>query len=287
MSELDGVDGDSVAAEAVMLRDEHNRAILIVEGSDDGRFFSKFLDEAECELIVAFGKANALRAIQRLEAEGLPGVVCVVDADYDELLGVHHATNNLIRSDERDIEVMMMKSSALMGVIRELGVAGKIRAIPGGEMGIREILMKAAKPIGILRIYSISNNLWLKFKGISYDFVDRDLQVDVDKMVKVVLNNSKMANVARGEFVAYIGQRINCDFDYWKLCAGHDLSAILGRSLQRKLGSRSSGEVGGATIETHLRLAYDCDDFRQSAVFRSMREWEARNSPHRILREAI
>jgi hypothetical protein len=71
--------------------------------------------------------------------------------------------------------------------------------------------------------------------------------------------------------------------DPWQLCNGHDLVEVLSIGLRRAIGSQSAAAVRVEEIERALRLAYESVDFAASALYRTIREWEQRNHPFRIL----
>ncbi len=76
----------TLVAEVKMMRTQGDCAVLVIEGPDDLAFWRAHKVN-ECEAVMAEGKPNAIGCMVRLEAEAVHGVLVVVDADYDVLMG--------------------------------------------------------------------------------------------------------------------------------------------------------------------------------------------------------
>src|SRR5262245_4711315 len=99
------IDGWTLAAQIRMERQIHKGAILIVEGPNDDRTLRNFLAADQCSIVIAFGKETGIEALKLLEDEGFPGVVCIVDADFDALVGKLYDCDSLISTDEHDLDM--------------------------------------------------------------------------------------------------------------------------------------------------------------------------------------
>ena len=115
----------TLAAEVKMTRGAHNGTLLLVEGSDDIRFWGT-RRHPTCELVDGEGKANVIGCIHRLDKEPVSGVLGVVDDDYDFLTGTHHATRNIVATDAHDLECLLCRSPALDEVLAQCGDRAKI-----------------------------------------------------------------------------------------------------------------------------------------------------------------
>src|SRR6516164_9053137 len=106
------IDGWYVAAEVRLVRQIQKGTILILEGDDDAKIFKRFIDDDLCDIQIAFGKANALKALDLLEDEGFPGVIAIVDADFDRITSNSYELDNLLLSDLHDIDLTIFFSPA-------------------------------------------------------------------------------------------------------------------------------------------------------------------------------
>lgn len=256
---------------------------MIVDGRDDRLFFQKFVDSDACSVQVARGKPNVVDVIRRLEQGRFPGIVDVIDADLDHIEGHYWNSSNIIMLETYDLEALLIKSEALDRVLVELGSFAKVA---NRTIHPREELIRAALPIGCLRLHSRRSGLNLTFVGMQYArFVDRDsLQTDVRKMIREVRNRSQRPDLASeeaGRAIRDIQATMN---DPWLVCCGTDMVAILSIGLRRVLGTKNANEVVPDVIRRSLRLAYERHDLVRSRLGRDLRGWADRNPGFRVLR---
>jgi hypothetical protein len=253
---------------------------MLVEGGDDEKVFVHFIDEDKCEIVICHGHENALGALAKLESRNIPGILCIIDADFSAFVGQHAGGVNLLQTDDHDIEVMLFKSRAFDRVLGELGSPEKIKKLRNEGGDPREPIWKSAHPLGIFRLYSAQNGLNLKFKEISFKFVDRkSLSVDIDLMIETVFNHSRKPIADQNRIKAFIQHWLGKSHDHWQMCCGHDIAVVLGKGLQSLLGSQQSAVTDGPAIERQLRLAYSSDQFRGSVLYSGIRNWEQKNAP--------
>ena len=273
----------SVKANAIRLkRQVHKGCFLVVEGRDDRLFFEQFVDRDVCWITVADGKENVTDVIGALEAECFPGVVGIMDADFDHIEGYRWSSDNLIVLEVVDLEALLIRSSALDRVLVELGSGEKI-----AEFGsIREALVRAAVPIGCLRLHSLRARLSLTFQGLKYRrYIDvKSLAVDPHALVREVKNRSQRFELNCHDVVGVIDTIQRSVPDHWMVCYGADMVAILAVGLRKTLGTNSARAVTAEVVRRCLRLAFQWSDLRKSALDRDLREWAARNPGFRVLK---
>lgn len=274
------VDADTITAEVVMLRAASRKTVMLVEGGDDEKVYGTLVDDDECEIVICYGHENARKALANLEARTIPGILCVIDADFAAFVDQGTVSINLLQTDHHDLEVMLFRSTAFDKVIGELGSKIKINKLKSAGTDPRDPIWKAAHKVGIFRLYSIYKNVNLTFEGISFKFVDRrSLTVDVDMLIKVVFDNSRKTIANKREIVEFIEMWLKEAHDHWHMCCGHDICCVLGKALQSFIGSQNTLATDLDTIERSLRLAYSKDQFKETNLFKKIRDWEARNSP--------
>ena len=274
------IDAAMVAAEAVMLRSESDRTILIVEGPTDQSVYVNFIDQMACEIVIAHGRDNAIEALAILNSRQFCRVLCIVDLDYSHLLNRPVAGNGVFLTDDHDLETMIIRSSAFDRVLREYGSRIKITEHS-------KSICEAAHPIGILRFYSLNTGKKLVFENIKYTFVDRrTLAINVEHMIRTIYNNSRISLKSQEfrDVACYVARKSKGSHNVWHMCCGHDLTAMLGKSLQSLFGTRRAIEIDAASVERVLRLAYSFDDFRKTQLHEQIRLWEENNAPHHCLK---
>lgn len=190
----DAIDGDTLAAEVVMLRAASAKTIMLVEGADDDKLFSEFIDEENCELVICHGKENALNANSKIEQLQIGGVICVIDSDFSIFLEGNVQSENVIHTDDHDIEIMLFRSRAFNRVTRELASAPKLKKLRDERIDPREPIWKAARYVGILRLCSVQLGINLKFEDMKFTLGTIPLR-QVDGRFAVVHSANSMRGI--------------------------------------------------------------------------------------------
>ena len=243
---------------------------LLVEGSTDKLFYSNLVNEKQCRIVVTIAgssrKKRAIEVLTVLEKSDFPGILAIVDADFDHLESIVYTNQNLFLTDTHDSETMMLRSSALERVLAEYGSEDKISALP---QDVRTLLLNAGMSIGYLRWTSQKDGLNLTFEGIKFSkFLDeKSLILDEIKLIQTVKDKSQNWDLKSDRLI----QQIASQYDPWQVCCGHDLVKILSIGLQRVLGTvRKEPE----DLETSLRLTYRPQDFLETQLCQNLKEWE-------------
>lgn len=260
-------------------------AFLLVEGSTDKTFYERFVHKNTCAIVSPSGKPSSkLRVIEVLtilEQASFPGILAIVDADFDHLEGLSHNNPNLIITDTHDLETMLLNSPALDKVMAEFGSAEKIAKF---GQDVKTVLLEAGIIVGYLRWVSQIDGLNLTFSSIKFsNFInEKTLEADLSKLMQEVKNKSQihLASKDLGERMAK--QRSNFH-DPWQVCCGHDLVEILALGLRKALGSAKASDVNTANLERSLRLAYEEIYFRTTQLYVSICRWETNNQSFKVL----
>lgn len=276
--------GHDIANHARMLRSLHSGAILIVEGDKDRRVYERFIDNTSCKLIYAYGKTNALDAIDILEKGTFRGCLAIIDSDFFRVDGIKPNTPNIVLTDTHDLETMLFSSGGLEKVLSEFGSAQKIGKL---NKPIRDFLLERAVPIGLLRWISspTKDNLCLSFKGLWYEtFLDKTtLNLDMDKMIDEVVANSRPCTVKKDSIKPKIVTLNNGSHDPWQICSGHDLIEILFFGLKNTFGNKKAKKLSPDVFDSMLRIAYDHSHFALTHLYSSIKAWEQKNAPFKVL----
>ena len=277
---------DDIANEVLFVRDTYKGPVLILEGDNDAKFFHRFVEDSEMEIIPAWGKANVLDAIEILESHGgVQGFMGIVDADFGHVDGSLPTSRNIVVTDDHDVEMMIVKTKAFSAVLRELGSRAKVRNFPGGERGIRDALMQEALIVGHLRHLSVTDDLRLRFEGLDFDkIVDRNsLKMDMDEMIERVFALTRNPQLERAEIRDGLSELVeDATDDPYQICCGHDFIAILGIGLRKVVGSKPRAETSPKELGKALRLAYESADFRQTKLYSDAKQWSQRHRGYDI-----
>jgi hypothetical protein len=277
------IDGATVAGEIAALQAANGKkAILVVEGPSDQRFFAPFVDDASCSIVISAGWENALNGLTIVRANGRSGVLVVLDLDYRHLLGTLQADPDVIYTAEHDIEIAMLSSAAFDKVLCEFGAPEKIDSFVAKAGNPREIIFQLARPMGALRLYAQEHGIPLKFDDYDYRHFKISMDVDISELIRVIFARSRIQLPRVSAVKAYIDARVRNTPDHY-LCCGHDVCVSFGKSLQARLGSQTAQHVAGRMIERFLRLAYGVQEFLHTHLYLEIKGWESRNHPLHVL----
>ena len=277
--------GDDIANAVILERDGYDGPVLLLEGDNDVKFFQRFVKNREMPIIPAWGKGNVLDAIKILEPDdNIQGFLGIVDADFDHVDDSLPTSQNVVVTDEHDVEMMIVKTNAFDDVLLELGSKNKICKFPSINR-IRCSLIEKTLIIGYLRYLSITGNLNLRFDGLDFSvFIDRkSLKINVEKMIERVFKLKRIKGLQEKNIRDKLLEVVeNANDDPYQICCGHDFVAIFGIALKNALGSQPSQAVNSEKLGMALRLAYDSRDFLQTKLYSDAKQWGNRNQGYDI-----
>ena len=283
----DEINGLTLANQIRLERAVHSGSFLLVEGSDDAKLFNKFCDDTECSIIICTGRDKLLEALTILEEEGFAGALGFADKDFNEFVGCPPYNGTVVFTDENDIEIMILCSSALGNVLHEYGVKNKITSTVSSEgKQIFELIFEAASFIGALRMMSQLKSWNLSFNGMKYRFLKQSTYfLDEKKSVHhILVRSDKSSQLSELDIINQVRDQVAANAHPKALCCGHDCLRILGRALHRKFGSTNefNNDNGAKDLGRILRLAYGFDFFRETNAYKEIRKWET-NSGFKVL----
>ena len=274
---------------AKMLRQAPSTAIqtiVFVEGKSDWDCFeNRLFNKTLCKVKSLRGKKFAITALQRCRSISVPGVIAVLDADFDRLNGNSLEAEDLFYCDGHDAEIMMSLTNAFDDLVRIVGDKEKIElAKEKTGRDIRELLLNMGAPIGAAMIVNFEKDWKLGFKELDYErFIDAQaFRCDENKLA-VFLTKRRPDLCIDPRIYAKLIQKKVCEIENPRdLCRGHDLSAIFAMCFDKKcLGdyiTRSNN------IEEALRREFGLAEFKTTELYRKLTDWQEQNSesPYRV-----
>ncbi len=276
------IDGTSIATQIRLESAVHFGSFLLVEGDSDANLFGNFIDKKTCFIVVCAGRPNLLDAITELDVTGFHRALGFADRDFSEYLGYPEFRGTVVFSDENDVEIMILCSTALNRFLREFGDHERIEAITKSEKKqVCDLIFDAASFIGALRLISQTEGWSLSFGGMTYQFMPKNsFSLDETKTIKHVVGRSSVRPGLSEDQILTQVKDISSKYNGSKnLCSGHDCMRILGKALKSKLGteSRFDNKNGTKDLESIFRLTYDYDEFRKTKAYSEVRNWEKRS----------
>ena len=270
-----------------MMRPQFAGAVVIVEGDSDARVYGRFIGEEFCRIIPAHGKSNVLIAMGILERTAFIGVLAIIDSDFSRLDSSEPASENVLSTDTHDLETLIVHSDALDTVLSEFGSAIRLKRL---GKSVRDVLLKAALPIGYLRWISSSkqDNLSLRFKDASFARVvktrNKTMITDIDAVLTETKKQSHNTPFDINDLKARIVDLLKRgNHDPWQVCRGHDMIHILTIGLKMVFGNRNAKYVSYEQVDRIMRIAFGHAEFSRTLLFESLKKWEQDNPDFRIL----
>lgn len=215
------------------------------------------------------GCDRVVRIVQNILSTGETNRIAGIrDADYMYYVPGRYKkpTQNLFHTDERDIEMMMLKSPSVQTALTEWN--------PSFGAKIAQVIPIACY-MGLIRIWHVARNKTANLKKFHIACV-WDLNARPQKPVnhwKRVLRNRY--NRLTGEhlnerMVQYIRHCYRLDDNqYGRICRGHDFVQLLGMAMVH--ASYSSN-----LIQEKIANSYDAADFSRTNLFGSIQAFAAR-----------
>jgi hypothetical protein len=277
---------DTHANDARMRRSSFRGAFLFLEGESDAKVYGGFTDSAFCQIIVARNKESVIATCEILHRDLFAGFLGIVDADYDNLLGVTPPLKAILFTDWHDCECMMLRGAAFDKILRELASRQKLESwCSKYTCNLREHLLQESAKIGSLLLHSIKAGLSLKFSNLEVkEFVDPgSLRIIPISLVKHVKNKSSRQELPDQPLLDVVMTEKAITDDLWQIVRGHDLVAILGQALRSALGNCQAQDVTQDRLELYLRVAYPSQEFVITKLFQNIQNWEQQNPQFHIL----
>lgn len=267
---------------------------LLVEGNTDLKLFQSLIQNPiDVNIIDACGSDTVIASIAlasnaRLQNPKIAPILGVIDRDYHHPIGRLNSSPDLIITDLRDVECMMIDSPALDAVLTELGSAQKLLA-RGGRKQVKETILSACRSLAHLRYLSAVRNMNICFQKIDLEkFVDRRTMTADDAKLVAHLSGLQAIDCPRPTSKTLEEAKVACaaaehppGIKYFTnellLIRGHDLMAAVALGLRSLWGSLSAGEANVESIERHFRLAFRAH-FHLTSMCSSLLAWLTANA---------
>jgi Protein of unknown function (DUF4435) len=275
-------------ANAIMQDTSFHGHYLLVEGNKDYKLYKKFVNKG-IKIKEAWGCENLKRVLDILDEREFYRKIGIVDADFSSILQIELKAKDLFVTDYHDIEVMLIKSSALYSIINTFCLRERVEEFCPEEQ-IYEKIMNLGKEIGLLKLANKVFNLGLVFKPerpegnqLKYkDFIsERDLSfIGKEEMIQTAINYSTNRGTkisGKDEIKEKMSLLAQKEYNLEHLVNGHDLTNILFILIKKVLKSRNRMLFDFNSIEDSLILAYEANEFITTQLYFDLYNWSREN----------
>jgi hypothetical protein len=257
-----------------MNRSVFKGTFVITEGNTDQRLYSKFVNKDSTKVISAHSKTNVLSCIKKMNDRKDGKVLGIVDRDLDELKG-RKLEKPVFYTDYRDLEMMLIHSNALSDVLSEYADGDRLERFERQHGSIREAIIEAAYPVGLLMYVSFIRGYNLDFKDLDFTgFIDRrNLHVDETKMVQSVIRNTEGCELSYRIVLRDLQQQSQNFQDKDRIARGHDSVKVLLIGLKEVFGTYNTAAINEGSLGGSLRLAFSFQDFDETDLYKATKNW--------------
>ncbi len=265
---------DDICNQISMNRSLFKGTILLSEGNTDQRMFGKFIDKGDVKIIPAHSKDNVKSVINKMQARKDGKILGIIDRDLDEMKG-KTVSPPLFYTDYRDMEMMLINSSALDQVLNEYADTERLERFRKQFGDVRDVLISSAYPLGLLMYVSFLRGYNLNFRDLNFrDFTERrSLSTDIMKMVQVVIDNTSGCELNRRNVVRDLNTQAGNHTDKANIARGHDTVDVLLIGLKETFGSYNASALNEGSLGGALRLSYSESDFASSELYKDTKRW--------------
>ena len=272
------IDSRDIANTVMMLSTAFSGTVAVVEGITDKRLYGKFFSK-DVEVVIAHSKSNVRSAVRETYFDrGFKSVIGIMDADLDYLEG-RRRSPPLFLTDTRDSEGLMLRSGALESVIHEYCDEERMEAFVDRYGSLRDCVLEATYPLGLLMFVSVKYGLGLSFKDLDFErFIDRrTMRCDRREMIETVVSNSRSETRSDPRTI-YELMKNEEEHDPWIVCRGHDMMSVLAIGLRNIFGGNNAKHISDAQLSGGFRLAFTRGDMESTGLFADTSEWCAKRN---------
>ena len=268
---------------------DKERPILFLEGEDDQRLFSKFIDHDQCYLLETGGKSKLLVLMKELEDKSFVNFLAIIDADFDNILNASYPSPNIIRTETHDLEMLILKLDTIFkNIFSEYIDPEKfnqflIRSEHHFEsrneaiLYLKELILNTIEFIGKFKFWNQSReNNRLKFEKLDFEefFDSKTFKIDKDDLFKSVNFNSikktDISDIKKG-----IESLKDLQFDIWNICSGHDFIEVFVLGIRNNFGyEKKIPKIDHERIIEFIHGLFNAELFKTTELYKKIKDWE-------------
>lgn len=271
-------------ANSIMQDSSFSGCYLIVEGNKDYKLYNKFIEDG-IRIREAWGCEKVKETLEILEGRGFKNKVGIIDSDFSKILNIKFDIKDLFITDYHDIEVMMIKSTALSTTMDVFCRKERVDEFTK-SIHLLQILFDLGKHIGLLKLANKEYGLGLIFKPEKVDgnqlkykeFIsERDMTfLGIETMIQTVINYSRVRSTGLATLDNIKQKYLELskkEFIEEHLVNGHDLTNILYILFKKVLKSSNKMLNDFNSIEDSLIMSYEAYEFVQTDLFKNLLQW--------------
>jgi len=266
---------------------------LLVEGKQDSKLYSKFIQKKNVRVQIALGKYRLRQVYTLLMERGMDSVVGIRDADFLRIKDNPKYSLNfseaIFPTDCHDAEIMMASCGILDDLLALVCDPEIIDNFVTKYSPLFALITGAIYPIGCLRLANKRFGLGLSFKperpgGNQLKFrrfvVESRWMSDVNAMINTVWEYSQNRGLqvaSKDDIQGALATVMNENHPQQDISNGHDFAAVFHLVLTKGLKSSNSLLKDPGCVQDLLIAHFDLKRFALTTLYRSVQQWAATN----------
>lgn len=281
MNEAFSKNAGEVIAEIKMEKAVYKGGFLLVEGDDDVVFWELRLIESinshRVKIIKADGKLNAVNAAKLLDDENEQRTIGVVDADFDHVLSVSLETARLVFTDDSDLEMMLITSSALTKMLLQNKECIKSSNRYEHEKALLDVAFDYGVCFGYVKLFNKKYEHGVGFDSIEPKYCEAIPKKKKSGSIWVMLELGELKEKLHDDFCSSAGvsKEILAEYidsiveiDKAKVVRGKDMMEVL----YLLMHEANCGIKNKVDLFNRLNLAFEMTDLYKTKMFQSLKQ---------------
>ena len=243
------------------------KALVLVEGPDDVKFYAKLFNE-QCSALHAIGGCIQMdKILEDCNIQYENKILAMKDADFDHLNNISYSPKNLFLTDTHDVETMIITEKCVANLCYE--------HLTKNELDLLTIVLEELKPLSFLKWYNSEKKLKLNFDTISLSIVYKGATTNVNDWLAELYRNKANKNklqITEADITGFMST--NANVNIYHLVNGHDLCHFL----MLKLTSLGAKNIAKDLIPKYLRMNYTIESFSGTNMYNKINAWGVSNS---------
>lgn len=261
------------------LRNHDDKVILVLEGDSDNLALRDFIDRSSCRPLVAYGKVDAIEAVEWSDIQQFSGVLAVVDSDFVDMVEQRSASLNVIYTDNYDLDAFIFFSrGAVERCVEHLCSFDRFTEADGGEAHFRQLRARAAamaRLIACFRLYSMQDRCEISFDKFPFGEVYRGdaLVLDESKLRTIMIGKLKMLPDPEAVLASWLSRADVENAASERIVQGHDLFRCFSLIVAKVHGKSHQGDLWEKMARSHFTI----ENLRSADFHAAVAEWCNKN----------
>ncbi|OTG83547.1 DUF4435 domain-containing protein [Acinetobacter sp. ANC 4648] len=273
-------DNDLIAEQGVQTLDK--TPLIVLEGGNDTKFFRYMFREIQFspKTEVKKGWEGVYNFVEKWNKKLDVGelkkkhnkVIGVIDRDYHDYSNKIFFPNNIIKTDYRDLEIVLFESdTALNRILINYGrdpTSYPVKSNNDIDLDlVRSIIYEKSMALSKIRYFKVVsqienfgiNCITDEGKGFENFFCHKTFNLDEKKLASLLCQRNRQ--VKEETILSWINTKV--EIDPKLLCRGHDIISILARSFRKYFNNLGAQLTSSEDIEKELLLAFPFNEFKE------------------------